>query len=619
MKCTVKNLTAGLLGVVLFLPAGCTPDAYKRSADLQVRDLLRDRKQQTLGYQPEVEAEPQASAKPVAKSYSKVPASPLPPPPVASLEPVRREPTWERLGPFELLPGEVEPESEITFESVSRPIRLKLQLGPPERLEPIRTLDLFQSIEYAVQHSRTYQTRMEDLYLAALNVTLERHLFSPRPFVRTGLTYDGGQQDVDYRSALTASTSAGIRQQLPYGGEIVASTLVSFVNALNGNVTDGENAVLALSGTVPLLRGAGMVNLEPLIQSERSLVYEVRSFERFRRDFVVDLASQYFRLLTRQQAIANRRANYLSLADLTERTQALYAAGRLNFLQVQRSLQQQLSAENALVNAQAAYESALDDFKITLGIPVEEPLDIVPVALDVDVPDLNRIDPLELALIYRLDLTTAADQVEDARRNVQVAKNGLLPELNLTADASVGNRAGTAARSIDSRDLQYSAGVTLDLPVDRVAERNSYRRSLITLDRAQRSFDLTRDNILADVRSAIRGIRSAELSVQIQRRAVDLAQRRLEYSNELLLQGRSSDSRDVTEAQSSLLSAQDSLDSAQADLQIQVLQFLRDTGTLRVDPKAGALGHALDRAEARRHAESPDEPLGPNPLGQQVR
>ncbi|MBC8106144.1 MAG: TolC family protein, partial [Anaerolineae bacterium] len=76
----------------------------------------------------------------------------------------------------------------------------------------------------------------------------------------------------------------------------------------------------------------------------------------------------------------------------------------------------------------------------------------------------------------------------------------------------------------------------------------------------------------------------------------DLAQRRLDFANELLLQGRSTDSRDVTDAQSSLLSAQDAYEQARADLQIQILQFMRDTGTLRVDPEAGTLGLVFDRA-----------------------
>jgi outer membrane protein TolC len=583
---------------------GCTPDAYKRSADFDVNKLLQDRKEKTIGYEPQAVATTQTPAQTTAKSFAKIPSTPLPPPEPSPIEPAPVGLPWSKLGPDDAFAGQAVPQEaqSLDAETAREPLLRSLRLGPPAVLQPMRTFDLFASIEYAVQHSRDYQTRMEDLYLGALDVTLERHLFSPRPFAQTSVNYLGNQQDSDvaYRSALIASGTAGIRQQLPYGGEIVASTLVNFINALNDNVTDGESASVALTASVPLLRGAGMVNLEPLISSERQLIYQVRTFERFRRDFVVNIASQYFRLLTQIEAIRNRRANYLSLSDLTERTEALYAAGRLNYLQVQRAIQQQLSGENALIVAQQNYEDSLDDFKVLLGMPVQDPMEVIPVELDLNVPDLDHMDATAVALRYRLDLTTAMDQVDDSRRLVDVAKNGLLPDLNLTAGSTLGNRVETPAREVDSRNFSYNAGITLDLPVDRVAERNAYRRSLINLERSQRNLDLTRDQITSDVRQAIRSIRSAQSTVEIQRRAVELAQRRLEYSTELLTQGRSTDSRDVTDAQTSLLSAQDLLDGALADLQIQVLQFLRDTGTLRVDPKAGALGQAMDRAEAQR-------------------
>src|SRR5690606_27164577 len=101
--------------------------------------------------------------------------------------------------------------------------------GPPAPIEARHRLDFFGALNYAVQHSRAYQTQIENVYLAALDVTLERHLFTPRPFAQTSLTYDAGRfDDVSFRSALVATQSVGIRQQLPYGGEIVAEGLVSF-------------------------------------------------------------------------------------------------------------------------------------------------------------------------------------------------------------------------------------------------------------------------------------------------------------------------------------------------------------------------------------------------------
>lgn len=589
---TVNRALASLL--LLALAWGCTPDAYRRSADLEVDTLLRDRQKQTVGYEPTVDVPATMPTTPPAQAYRKVPVTKIPPAQFSPMEFERVELPYGPLGPEAKWAGMRAWDEEMLSlpTAIERPTGLRL--GPPAPGDRPLRMDLFSCLQYAVQHGRDYQNQMETLYLAALDVTLQRHLLSPRPFLQNTLTYSGGQADVSYKSALTAATSAGVRQKLPYGGEVVAQTLVQFVDALHGNASNGESASVALSGTIPLLRGAGMVNLEPLINSERQLVYQVRGFEDFRRSYAVRIASQYFTLLTQYQNVGNRQKNLQNLTLLTERTEALYAAGRLSFLDVQRSMQALLSAQNSLITADEAYQTAMDSFRLTLGMAVDQPMEIVAVELDVIVPQAESQEAIRLARQYRLDLQTARDNVEDAQRGVQNSANFLLPGLDLNGQAAVGNRPDSPASHLDARSLTYQAGVTLDWPVDRVAERNVYRRSLIELQQAQRSYDLLGDQIATDVKDDLRTIRSAELSLEIQRRGIDLAQRRVDFANELLRQGRT-DAREVVDAQSSLLDAQDGYERARAQLQIRVLEYLRDTGTLRVDPKAGAIGQSMTR------------------------
>jgi outer membrane protein TolC len=593
-------------GIAIFLAAvgvaslgGCSREWYRADADRQVAEILAERKSATVGYQPDTAPESPPDPKKVPKkAYERLPLTvqaPLEPP---ALEPSMVHVPFAPLGPEMRLPPGVEPPEDID-EAVTAPRRVRrLDLGPPAPTDPTFRLDLFRSLEYAVQHSRDYQTQMEELYLAALDVTLERHLFSPRPFANASYIYDGGGADVNNRSALTAVAQAGVRQRLPYGGEIVASGLVQFVDALNETTENGESAEIALRGSIPLLRGAGMVNLENLINSERQVVYAVRDFEQYRRGFAVDIAAAYFNILTAQQRVVNRRTNYRNLSMLLERSQALYEAGRLNFLQVQTSGASLYRAEAALVQEEANLENAVDNFKLLIGMDIEEDLIVLPSALDVTVPDIEKRDLIETAHKYRLDLQTSRDIVDDAQRRVKVAANGLLPELNIIGDARIGNRAETAARKLDDRTGEYTAGLRLDLPVDRVAERNDYRRQLIGLDRARRDLEDNKEVIAAQVLARVRAIRTAQATVGIQTRSVELAQRRLEYANELLVTGKTTDARNVTDAQQDLLTAQDNYEDARARLQVEILRFLRDSGTLRVDPKAGALGRALDRVAA---------------------
>jgi hypothetical protein len=510
------------------------------------------------------------------------------------MEPFPRQGIYSRLGPT--FPVSVVDPKELeefgVAAAISRASR-RLRLGPAAPWETAIRLDLFGCLRYAGEHSRDYQTQLENLYLAALDVTLQRHFFDLIPFAQTGLKYDGGQQTVKYNSALTAFTNAGVKQKLPYGGQIVAQAMVDFVDALNAKTANAETATLALSGSIPLLRGAGTVALEPLISTERELIYSVRGFEDFRRGFIVSVSRNYFNLLTQQNGLLNRQLSYTNLQSLTERTQALYDAGRLTFIQVQQAMQAQLSAEATLVDAQANYQSAVDQFKIVLGMPAEEELSIVPVYLDLRLPRLDSDEAVALARKYRLDLQTARDRIEDAHRNVHNAENGLLPDLDLAANVQTGNRPKSDAGNIVGDETTYSASLTLDLPLDRVAERNIYRRSIINFHQTQRDFEELEDRIAIAARDAVRAIASAQTALRIQEVSIRLAQSRLDFANERLKQGIAT-ARDVVDAQTSLLQAQDAYERGRAQLQTSLLQYLQQTGLLRVAADGGALGQAIN-------------------------
>ncbi|HEY7118189.1 MAG TPA: TolC family protein, partial [Tepidisphaeraceae bacterium] len=145
------------------------------------------------------------------------------------------------------------------------------------------------------------------------------------------------------------------------------------------------------------------------------------------------------------------------------------------------------------------------------------------------------------------------------------------------------------------RNNTYSASLDLDLPIDRVAERNVYRAALIGVRKAERDLDTLKDQVVSDIRESLRLIQESQLTLQIQRQGITLAEKRRENAYELLRSGKSTSTRDLVEAEQSLLRARDAFESARATLQINVLRFLRNNGTLRIDPAAGAIGQAMDR------------------------
>ena len=218
------------------------------------------------------------------------------------------------------------------------------------------------------------------------------------------------------------------------------------------------------------------------------------------------------------------------------------------------------------------------------------------VQLDVRAPELAEDAALKLALKFRLDLQTAQDEIEDSRRDVSNKRNGLLPDLNVNFSGDLGTSGVNDTNPVLDKHLyDYAATVDLGLPIDRLTERNAYRQSLISFNRAQRNFESVRDGVVSDVRGSLRSLHNAQVTLDIQSQASDLAERRLEYSVELLTQGQVT-ALDVVQAEADILTAEVGFNDAKAQLQILILKFFKSTGTLRLNPNSGSLASAMDVA-----------------------
>jgi outer membrane protein TolC len=472
-----------------------------------------------------------------------------------------------------------------------------------------RSLSLDDAFNYALAHNRDYMSRKEDLYVSALNVALERHLFEPRFFATSGVGISGNGEASDYSAAFNASQTVGVRQRLPAGGEIVAQTLTSTIQKLRGDISQNDVGSLSISASIPLLRGAGTVAQEDLIASERTMVYEVRDFERFRRGFLVSIAVQYFSLVNQRAQIVNRFRNVKSYIFITERSKALFDAGlqtrRTTLLDVMRAAQSEYQARSSLINAIESYELSLDQFKILLGMPVAEPIDVSAQYLTIAPPTITEAQAVAIANQLRLDLQTIRDKVDDARRQSKNASNNLLPDLNLTASAGTGSGVGSVVPRYDR--LNYSTGLSFEWPLDRVAERNVFRASLINLDRAKRDVQTAEDTVARDVRASLRAVRQQQVVLAIQKSNIELATKRKEFSDIQFRDGKI-DNRDYLDAETALLDAQNSFALALSNLEIAVLQYLRDTDQLRVDYEGRLLLPDMPRSMTATSAPASTQP-----------
>ncbi len=483
-------------------------------------------------------------------------------------------------------------------------------------------IGLTDAVKIAARSSRDYQSQKDSLFKTALALDLEDQKFRTTFSGLLSSSVDSSASDGDRSTGYDNQIKLGMAKAFQNGTEVASSIAVDLAGMLTGDKDSAWGLVADASISIPLLRGSGkLVTMESLTQAQRTLVYEVRSFEQYKREFVVNVASAYLGVLLSKRTLLNEEENYKRVIVSTRRSRRLADASRMSLSDFDQSLQSELSARNSWMSSQQAYETSLESFKVLLGLPPDAEVELSDADLTAlqdyvarfaksEFEDYDSGDPsqpvnlkapesvdegelkgrveqaIQLAFDTRPDFRTYRDKVEDAQRHVAIAEDGLRAELTLGGSASVGESVspGSAANGngdFKVSDARYGGLLKLNLPFDRTSERNTYRNTLLQLEAAVRAYQNAEDGLKQSVRGVIRELREKRERLAVQFRAVSLAERRVS-NNDLLLQAGRAEMRDVLDAQAALLSAQNALYSVIRGYRVNELQLMKELGVLDV-------------------------------------
>lgn len=451
---------------------------------------------------------------------------------------------------------------------------------------PSGQITLEEAVAIATVRSRDYQARKESLYNTTLDLTLQRHNFVAQWFG----TIDGGYGRDESDETVRAGGDLGFDQLLADGTQISAAVATDWLRYLTGDPDTSLVSVLSASVSKPLLRGSiKEVVQENLTQAERNVLYAIRSFSRFRKEFVVSIVNDYLRTLQSLDQVENAQSNYVSLQAADEEATLKARAGKLSRFEADETKQRMLQARDNLAQSQRRYQQILDAFKLTLALPVDanivlDSLILEEIALmDISEPNFLVSGAVDMALKTRLDLATSYDKVDDAQRKVAVTEDALRARLDLVASARVDSTEETDWARLRFHDGIYDVGMVLDLPLDKLSERNSYRRSLISYLQTKRDYALAVDEVKLDVRNAYRGLIETAQRHHIQKMGLELAQERVNNTT-LLLQAGRVEARVMLDSQDDLLAAQNDTTTTLVNYMLAKLGFYRDVGILTVKP-----------------------------------
>ncbi|WP_435021569.1 hypothetical protein TA3x_002445 [Tundrisphaera sp. TA3] len=564
--------------------------------------------------------------------------------------------------------------------------------GLPSNSRP-SILTMEKAFELALVNSRTYQTQLENLYISALPVTLQRFAFQPQFIaglspVNSFLSPSSGGANLGpsvspvnsflystretgaQQSTLNLGTVAGIGKSFDAGGRILASFASSVVfNFVGRNPSQPTvRSFLPIQFVQPFLRGGGRaVTLEALTQAERTLVYAVRNFARYRQEFVVNTlvgggqntfgpigtsgqidptANGFLNLVRDLQVVENNVKN----VSVFERIIGVYRelvkgeSSGLTQLQVDQIDQSLQTARSNLFQAQVQYRNDIDTYKLVLGMPPDVPLVVSrqrtegfrKVFNEIDewslspkreLPQLDlivsRLPSLEtpvlegrafvtvfneiedqtledllltaerVALENRLDLMNARASLYDSWRQIRVTANALKGVLNV----AVTNQFVTPPTTNNpfafvDQAKNFSLVLNAELPLVRIAERNAFRQSLITYQRARRTLQASEDSLKNLIRANVRQMELIYRQYNIAKRNLVLSVRQKDQSFEQIIAptaGTTASTQGATQtinlvnAQQSVLNQENNLVSLWYQYQVQRLSLYRDLGILPYD------------------------------------
>ena len=452
-------------------------------------------------------------------------------------------------------------------------------------------LSLDAALRLGARNNRRYQTLKETVYQRALTLDTERYAFDTTfsSFLLGTLT---GKPEITKNYA---QAGGGARRKFEQGATIAGNMAVDVTRMIRDDwhsfAWTGD-----LTATIPLLRGSGRdIVREPLTQAERNLDYALLTFERYRQTYALSIAKSYYNVLSYAQSRRNSEGNAGRLEQNWKRAEMMFKAGRMDRIQVDQARTDLLTARQSIITTQKSYENALDNFKILLGLSPDAPVALrdeelarlqdAMAAKARDQPDALADYPHEgeaqnIALTERRDLFVARGDLIDAERAVSVAADALRADITVEGGLTYDAKRRQHAQSVDDT-VASTAKLRFSAPWDRRKERNAYRKALITLEQSRRTLEESEDAVKNEVRAGYRDLVAARALYENKVEAFKVAQKRVE-SNDLFMQSGRSSMRDILEAESALLTAQNALCTAVVEWRMCDLSLRNAMGILAV-------------------------------------
>jgi outer membrane protein TolC len=458
------------------------------------------------------------------------------------------------------------PASEVSVPERPPPSRVRPAAGAP-------TLSLGRAVAIALERNFGLLSQVDVLSETRYREDVAEAAFHPQFTPRY-------QQGPEERRSLVLEAS----QRLPWSG----ATLTAAGNATKVSDVDGpasHSAALNLTLTQPLLRGFGPnATYFDLRNSRRQRIAQERTVELARQRLALEVAGAFYLVVRQRQLLEVAHGSRSRNESLKDASEARVRVGLDTKLDVLRAEVQAAQAQESEVRAETALQAALEGFRLLLGLAPGDPVEpedvVLPEDLDYEIEPTERL--VERARANRLELKEAVDSVDDADRAARLARQNLLPQLDLNVGMDQVGFGPSFSGAWNAADPRFLVSVTTSYPFERSAAQADAAVAGIALDGRKRTLLQRELDVDAEVRASVRNIDGIRKSVALQRKSVEFADQQHRLAVLRYQRGLAS-SLDVVQAEENLVLSRTSLVNLLTDLQVARINLLRVTGTLDVE------------------------------------
>lgn len=352
-----------------------------------------------------------------------------------------------------------------------------------------------------------------------------------------------------------ASVVAKAQLYIPTGATIVATKDV-FRDAqtpFDDDFSKDEEREFSLTVLQPLLRGfwPAVANSRAISASNiRNVQANALLTQKWLLTYQVKRA--YYNVLVNRELVKVNEATVASDSALVAASNALVIAklaSRRDVLSAQIRYDEDRAA---LINSYNDYQSTMDILKDLMGIPLNTTLNLAESSLEFEQPTLNADQLVTGAMQTNPQLQSLNYLVREAKLQRTVARNAVLPRLDIYGTYSSVKASDLIEQKTNSRTGVLQAGVNFSYNfLHREAGAQAENAELSMRQQEERLLNAQRQ-IELSIRDIARSLSNSDKEAGAIRRSIEAAEQKLDFARTMFNLGRASN-LDVTDAQEFLL------------------------------------------------------------------